>query len=228
MILVPHKRYLLLLLLICAFSSGAVAQKTFKGRIIYKLSYPGSMIDYAELQNMPVTAVVYTKNNLVRTEMPGVGLSQVKIADGNTRTVSTLLDILREKYVITVNQQQIENALRTMPQARITFTNETKEILGYTCRKAEAVVYDDMGNEYVSEIYYTEAYSGTAFNFDLPYNTIPGLMLEYQIRVGPLNIHYEAQSIRGRLFVGNKHFRIPRDYQSTNFEELRDRLQGNF
>ncbi len=207
----------------------AVSQRPFKGKIIYNISYPGSNVDLAELQQLPVKAVILTKNNLLRTELSGENsaLFQIKVADGNTNEVSTMLEIMQEKYVIKKQNQEIQNALRNMPQPELEFTNETKEILGYSCRKVIARATDMSGIEYESEIYYTNDIPGAAFNFDLPYNEIPGLMLEYEIRVGQLNIRYEAQSINKRLFVGGRNFYVTRDYQPITYEELTQKLQGN-
>ncbi len=223
-------RIVLFMALILVLPFTILAQRPLKGRIIYNLSYPGSNVDLAELQELPDKAVILTKKNLVRTELSGekAGLYQIKIADGNTRQISTMLEILREKYVITRTYEEIQNALQNMPEPELEFTDETKEILGYTCFKAIARVTDLFGEEHESVIYYTKAIPGNAFNFDIPYYEVPGLMLEYEIRVGQLNIRYEAQSIKKRLFVGGRNFYVTRDYQPTTYDELRERLQGNF
>lgn len=211
-------------------TESVFSQRPFRGRIIYTITYPGSMIDLAELEQLPDRAVIYTKNNLVRTELSGenAGLFQVKISDPDRGETATMLEILREKYVIHKGSAEIQNALRNMPQPEFEYTDETREILGYTCRKVIARISDDFGNEYESEIWYTNEIPGNAFNFDTPYNQIPGLMLQYEMRVGPLNIRYEAQSVRRRMFVGNRNFRVPRDYENISYDDLRSRLQGNF
>lgn len=206
------------------------AQRPFRGRIVYNITYPGSMIDLAELQELPDRAVITTKNNMARTELTGekAGLSQIKISNGQTRETATMLEILREKYVIERNPPEIQNMLRNMPQPEFEYTNEVVEILGYECRKVIARITDDFGVEHESEIFYTPDIPGNVFNFDTPYHSIPGLMLKYEMRVGPLNIRYEAQSVRRRLFVGSRNFYVTRDYTPITYEELRDRLQGNF
>ncbi len=217
-------------LLLVFLAEAASAQRPLRGRIVYSITYPGSNVDLAELQELPDRAVILTKNNLVRTELSGenAGLFQIKVSDGNAKETATMLEILREKYVIRRNSQEIQNALRNMPQPELEFTDETREILGYTCRKVIARVTDDFGNEYESEIYYTPEIPGEAFNFDTPYHEIPGLMLLYEMRVGQLNMRYEAQSVRRRLFVGGRNFYVTRDYQVVTYDELRARLQGNF
>jgi GLPGLI family protein len=219
-----------LLAAIMLVSEFAIAQNSFRGRITYNITYPGSNIDLAELQELPDKAVITTRNDQVRTELSGenAGLSQVKIADGNTGEVSTLLEIMREKYVITRSAREIQTALRNMPQPEFEFTGRTREILGYTCNHAIARIVDENGDIFESDIWYTEEIPGNAFNFDTPYYEIPGLMLEYEMRVGPLNIRYEASSVRRRMFVGSRNFTIPRDYQPITYDELREKLQGNF
>lgn len=219
-----------LFLVILLAAQSTFSQRPFRGRITYQITYPGSMIDLAELQELPDEASIITKNNLVRTELSreNAGLFQIKISNGNNRETATMLEILREKYVIKRSAQQIQQDLANMPQPEFEYTNETKEILGYTCRRVIARITDDFGNEYESDIYYTTEIPGEAFNFDTPYHEIPGLMLLYEMRVGPLNIRYEAQSVRSRWFVRGRNFHITRDYEAITYEELRQRLQGNF
>lgn len=207
-----------------------VAQRPLRGRIVYKITYPGSMIDLAELQELPDRAVITTKNNMARTELTreNAGLSQIKVSNGQTRETATMIEILREKYVIERNATEIQNALRNMPQPEFEYTDEVVEILGFQCRKVIARITDDFGIEHESEIFYTTEIPGTVFNFDTPYHSIPGLMLKYEMRVGPLNIRYEAQSVRRRLFVGSRNFYVTRDYTPITFDELRNLLQGDF
>ncbi|MBW6478950.1 MAG: DUF4412 domain-containing protein [Bacteroidales bacterium] len=219
-----------LLATIMLISEFAYAQNSFRGRITYNITYPGSNIDLAELQELPDKAVITTRNDQVRTELSGenAGLSQVKISDGNTGEVSTMLEIMNEKYVITRSTPEIQTALRNMPQPEFEYTGQTREILGYTCNHAIARIVDENGDIFESDIWYTEEITGNAFNFDSPYNEISGLMLEYEMRVGPLNIRYEASSVRRRMFVGGRNFTVPRDYQPITYDELREKLQGNF
>jgi GLPGLI family protein len=226
-------RFFISLVLLSGFlisSSPLVAQKIFKGRIVYNITYAGSNIDLAELGELPSQSVIVTKKNLVRNEMsgPNASMSQIKISDGNNKKISVMLDILREKYVIHKTAQEIATMLKNMPQPELEFTSETREILGYNCKRVIARITDERGVEHVSDVYYTDQIDGHAFNFDSYFHEIPGLILEYELRVGQLNIKYTAESIKGRLFVGSRNFNIPRDYQSTTYEALRLRLQGNF
>ncbi len=217
----------ILLFLFTLSSFNIHGQSLFTGRITYEISYPGSMLDLATLEQLPSEADITAKRERVRTEMDAGELYQIKISDSDEMSVATVLEVLREKYVIHKTPEDIRQNLEELPDPQINFTNETKEILGYTCKKAEAVYYDQHGDPVTSDIYYTEEIPGGPFNFDMPYNEIPGLMLEYEIRVGNLNMRYEATSIKSRwgLFISNRNFRVPRDAKEITYEELREKLQ---
>lgn len=218
----------LFLIIFLVFSSLVEAQKPFKGRIVYEITYPGSTVDLAELQELPGKMDILTKNGMVRAELSGenAGLFQVKIVLPEEQVVKTMLEIMNEKYVITKTFEEIEDGLKNMAQPEFEYTNETKEILGYECKKVIARITDDFGIEHESEIFYTPEISGEPFNFDTPYNEIPGLMLEYTMRVGQLNIYYVATSVNKKLFVRGRNFYVTRDYQPIELDELRKELGG--
>ena len=221
------RKTITLLLLFFISSITLTSQNLFTGRIVYELNYLGSTIDLATLEILPREVNITAKREMVRTEMESGELTQIKIADSESGTISTVLEVLREKYVIHKSREAIRQNIQELGDPKITFTDETKEILGYNCKKAEAVMYDHLGQESIVEIYYTEEIPGKPFNFDLPYKEIPGLMLQYEIRVGNINMRYEAKSIRSRagIFIGSRNFRVPRDAKETTFEELKEKLQ---
>lgn len=224
-----HLRFLLILVCI-ALLPEVMAQKPFKGRIVYSISYPGSTVDLAELQELPDKKVILTKKNMIRAELTGenAGLSQIKIVEPERNEVRTMLEIMGDKYVIVKSFEEIDKTISEMPQPEIEYTSETKEILGYTCKKAIARVTNEFGIEYESEIFYTEEIHGDYFHFDTPYREIPGIMLEYSMRIGPLNIYYQAQSVNKKLIVRNRNFHVTRDYQRVTESELREKLEGGF
>ena len=224
-----HLRFLLILVCIASLTE-VMAQKPFKGRIVYSISYPGSTVDLAELQELPDKKVILTKKNMIRAELTGenAGLSQVKIVEPERNEVRTMLEIMGDKYVIVKSFEEIDKTISEMPQPEIEYTSETKEILGYNCKKAIARVTNEFGIEYESEIFYTEEIHSDYFHFDTPYREIPGIMLEYSIRIGPLNIYYQAQSVNKKLIVRNRNFHVTRDYQRVTESELREKLEGGF
>ena len=199
----------------------------FRGTIEYNLTYPGSRIDYATQEALPSSVEIISNNNLLKKQYKGGGeLGQVQITDSDEETVNILLEIMGNRYHIIRTRNEIMAATLEMPEPKLEFTGETKEIMGYVCQKVHAITYDDFGNETVSEIYFTSEIDGKPFNFDTPYRDIPGLMLIYELRVGDVNMRYEVERIRTRRRgTGRRNFKIPRGYQTTTYEELRRELE---
>lgn len=224
--LIRPSRSFLVLLVMCLLLQSAWSQEAFTGQMVYHISYEGSVVDLAEQQQLPSQVVIMARGPLVRAEMITPGMNQVKITNAEEKTAVTLLDIGEHQYAIEKSAQEIKEQIAEMPQVEYVFTDERETILGYECRKALAITYDPQGNKHVSEIFYTEQLDGTPLHFDTPYHDIPGLMLKYEIRAGTLVMHYEATSIEEKWMVGGSHFRIPAEYQTTTYQELRRRLSG--
>jgi hypothetical protein len=223
-----HPLAVLVFLIACAAFQPVMAQQSFSGRITFEISYAGSRIDFAEQEQLPQRVEVVARNNRVRTEMKAGVLKQVKIANADTRSTITLLEIEDGKYAIEKSPDEIEAQIEEMSDVSLVFTDEFETILGYTCRKVLATTYDAYGEQYTSEIYFTEELDGFPLQFDTPYRDIPGLMLRYEIRAGTLVMQYEAVSIERQRWIGGRHFRVPSGYEVTTFEALREKLSGEF
>lgn len=210
---------------IILISVASCSKSTFRGSIDYDVSYPGSRIDYATQEALPSKMNVSANDNLVKKEMIGGELIQTQISDSETETLDILLEIMGQKYHIQKTKEEVLAALKELPEPKFEYTAETKEILGYTCHKVEAVSYDEYGEEIVSVIYFTKDVPGFPFNFDLPYREIPGLMLVYELKVGDINMRFEAKEIKERRRgTGKRSFKIPSGYNKTTYEELRKKL----
>ena len=221
-----HPVVVLVLLFACTISQSVWAQQSFSGRIVYNISYSGSRIDLAEQEQLPQRLEVIARNHRVRSEMQAGVLKQIKIANAETRSTITLLEIEDGQYAIEKSPSEIDAQIREMPEVRLVYTDEYETILGYSCRKVLATTFDAYGEQYTSEIYFTEELDGYPLQFDTPYREIPGLMLRYEIRAGTLVMQYEAVSIERQRLVGGRHFRVPSGYEVTTFEELREKLSG--
>ncbi len=225
--MLAHYKPLIAILVLFLSISDINGQDFFSGYITYEMSYAGSQIDLATREQLPEKAEVTAKEEMVRIEMHGGELKQIEIKNFKEETSSSILEILREEYVIHKGPEDIERELNEMGSPEINFTNETKTILGYKCKKAEVVVTNRFGEEEIIEIYYTEEIPGQPFNFNLPYRGIPGLMLQYEIRIDNLNIQYKATEInsRWRLFISDRNFRLPDDAKEVTFEELQEMVR---
>ncbi len=218
-----HNRIILISIIL--ISVAGCSKSTFRGTIDYDISYAGSRIDYATQEALPENMSVSANDNLVKKEMRGGELIQVQISDSETETVNDLLEIMGNKYHIKKSREEILANLKELPEPQIVLTDETTDILGYTCLKAEAITYDSDGEEVVSVIYFTKDIPGFPFNFDIPYREIPGLMLVYELKVGDIKMRFEAKEVKeSRRGTGKRSFKIPSNYEQITYEELREKM----
>jgi GLPGLI family protein len=102
-------------------------------------------------------------------------------------------------------------------------TSETKEIAGYTCKKAIITIPEE-DQELI--VYFTEELGSGAINFDNPqFKDINGVMLEFEIPNQNFTMKLEAVSVEKKN-VPESDFTIPDGYQIKTKEELQQMFGG--
>jgi GLPGLI family protein len=136
------------LLLAFAASTSIFAQNSFQGKVVYEMSYPGTELDANTMAMMPKETIIYIKNEKVRSEisMGGMGTS-VSIVDNKTKTSTTLMDMMGQKIAFKATAEDVEKMkAKGASEPKVTLLNETKEIAGYKCKKAEIEMEDNKEN----------------------------------------------------------------------------------
>ena len=211
--------------LIFLFSAILFAGKPFDGVITYKISYPDSKFSEAQLNMFPKVMTVTIKGSKARTEMNIAGGTEIEIVDYATKSKVTLINMMGQKYAIKQTQEEITKENAAEPKGTVNITNETKNIAGYTCKKATVTTNED-GVKTEFEVWFTDELGGKDANFDNPvYKDIPGVMLEFVIKTPQANMKLSATSIEKKS-VSGKDFEIPPDYTLTTQEELKSKFGG--
>ena len=99
----------------------------------------------------------------------------------------------------------------------IEFTKETKDIIGFGCRRAIASFPGDSIKSF--DIWYTDALQLDKPNGNSPFRKIPGVLLEFNTIMGNANMHmvatkYEVTRIPARTFD------LPKDYTQVSKPEM--------
>jgi GLPGLI family protein len=212
----------LLLTNFALFSLQTFAQD-FEGVITYKITVSGpSMSDNIKAM-MPKSMILIIKGDKSRMEMSmGTGKT-VGIADADSKTAITLMDMMGQKIAIKMNNDDIIKEMGNTTNISVETTNETKEILGYTCKKA-IIISMDGSTELTT--YFTDELGTKDINFDNPlFRNINGVMLEYEMPNQMFTMHYEAVSVEKKN-VDESEFTIPDGYQIKTKEEI-NRMFGN-
>jgi GLPGLI family protein len=212
-----------LLLTIFALFSFQTFAKEFKGVITYKITVEGSGVTDEMKNYMPKTMTMTIMGNKARSEMVMAMVKTVSITDGDSKETITLMDMMGQKIAVKKTTDQIKAELEKSPNVKVEVTSETKDILGYTCKKAVVTNPDD-DTEII--VYFTEELGSSALNFDNPqFKDINGVLLEFEIPNEQFTMKFSAVSVEKKS-VSADEFTIPEGYQIKTEEEMRGMFGG--
>jgi GLPGLI family protein len=213
---------LLLLTLFALFSFQTFA-KEFKGVITYKITVEGSGVTDDMKNMMPKTMTMTIMGNKARSEMVMSMGKTISITDGDSKETITLMDMMGQKIAIKSNYDEIKADMEKSPKVKVEVTSETKDIMGYVCKKAVVTNLEDDSEIYV---YFTEELGSSALNFDNPqFKDINGVMLEFEIPNEQFTMKFSAVSVEKKS-VSESEFTIPEGYQIKTKEEMQGMFGG--
>ena len=219
------KKLGILFLLVFLGPVAIMAIKPFEGVITYNITYPDSKLTESQLQMVPKVFTVSVKGTMARTELSMSTGNQISIIDYNDKTVTNLINIMGQKFAIKKTSQDIEKEIAEEPVAKVDVTNETKNIAGYTCKKAIITTVED-GEKTTLEVFFTTEIGGKGINFDNSlYKDIDGVMMEFLEKTPQVMMKFSASSVEKKS-VAMKDFEIPADYKLTTEEELKTKFGG--
>ncbi len=222
------KRFLSIVMvaaIIMGISSSALG-KDFKGVITYKISYPGMEIDPSMAAMMPKMATMTISGTMSKFEISmGQMGSQMQIIDGDAKTVTTLMNMMGQKFYYVQTEEEITAEADKGEDVNVDITSETKDIAGYECTKA-IVTVNDSGDEMTFTVYFTDEIGNSSLNLDNPYfKQIPGAMLEFEIATGTGTMKMEATSV-DKKSVSDSEFEIPEGYVKKTSAEIKQMFGG--
>lgn len=205
----------------------AVAQKgKFEGKIVYDLSFPGLEIDANSAAMLPKESVVYVKDGKSRTEMSmGMGMTNVTITDSKLKIATILYDMMGTKFAIKLTEAELDQKKEGEKEPTVKLLDETKEIAGYKCKKAE-IHYNDSENT-VSTIYYCPDLGSKEMNWSQQgfMKNIDGFPMEFEMKQQGMTMRFSVREVKKEA-VADVKFSIPSDYKETTKEELQKMFGG--
>lgn len=166
------------------------------------------------------TLQIYSKDNLSRVEMKMGGLMQTTTISDLTKGEGVMImDGMMGKQAATFNNLEEEQEDDAEESMDIELVDETKEILGHTCKKA--VVYGEDDTEmiywYTEEVAVKEGALGQYSN-----SQIPGLPLEFSIKLPEMTMTFVATEFSKKLKKSKELFNlsIPEGYTEISIEQL--------
>ncbi|MBK6935463.1 MAG: hypothetical protein IPH18_00145 [Chitinophagaceae bacterium] len=161
------------------------------------------------------TSVIYLKGNSSRSEMISSLGTQATIIDGKTGNVTVLKEYGEQKYMIKMTAENWKESNKKSDGVLFTLFEEYKTIKDYKCQKAVGKMAD--GTEFT--VYFTKELIPA--NMDVQYinKNLPGLAMQYEAKLGKMNVTYTVSSIKFDPVVQSK-FDIPKaGYRVMTYEE---------
>ena len=200
--------------------------KPFEGIINFSLSFEGlspeieSMMAGSEMK-------VYIKKEKSKTDMNMAVSHTTVITDSKTKQAITLMDMMGQKIMMKFNTDSLQKEQNQAPPV-IRYIDETKEIAGYKCGKAEITinsVTDESGQPqpFTSFVYYTEEIPVN--EYDLKMKGLKGYPMEYEMNQNGMKIKMTAKSV-SKESIPNSAFDVPPGYKEMTKEELMKSMMG--
>ena len=207
------------LIALLSLGSSLAAQKKFsEGTINYDIVInTGSDKPQAADFLDGATSTVYLKGNKSRTEMVSSLGTQATIIDGAKNSITVLKEYGDQKYMIQLTPADWKDANKRYEGTTFTYTNETKTIIGYNCKKAIGRLSD--GTTF--NVWYTPDLVPENKDFQNANKALPGLAMEYEANMGNLNVTYTVSKISFAPVTAAK-FDLPKSgYRVMTYAESR-------
>ncbi|MFO7790535.1 MAG: hypothetical protein ACQES1_09440 [Bacteroidota bacterium] len=215
--------YLFVAVLVMSLSGCSLFQSgsdSFEGYIKYDIEYEGE-VDESTRAQLPTSIVDYYKGPKLRKEQETSMFSMYQIINSEKKQVTMLMDMMGQKIAYKQDSAEMQEAMEEMGDPEVRETGETKEILGYTTKKVEVELEDNIFSGYVTDEINIEADHNWAGQF----NGVKGVLLEYTTEQQGMIMTYTATEIEQEKVKSDK-FRIPDEYELKSAEELETMFGG--
>ena len=141
--------------------------------------------------------------------------TQATIIDDTKNTVTIIKEYGDQKYIITLTPADWRDVNRKFENVTFTYSDDTKKIAGYTCKKAIGKLPD--GTTFT--VWYTPELVPDNKDFQYANRSLPGLAMEYESAMGNLRVTYTVSRISFNPVPAAK-FDIPRSgYRIMTYQE---------
>ena len=152
----------------------------------------------------------------------GSMMSSTTITNSETGEALILIDGMMGKFASKTTSEDISE--EESDDIEVELLDETKEILGYTCKKA--ILIDEEGNE--SIFWYTDQIMKPQTDGRYFKGSIPGMPLEFSVVTPQLTMTMKASEFNKKVKKSKDMFttEIPEGFQERNIDELQNTFGG--
>ncbi len=190
-----------------------------EGRIEFQITYEQQEVGGYSASLLPAKMTMEFRDNMIKnTIQGGMGFfNLVNVSDLKNYQFITYLRFIDKKYIFKGDRNEPPCCFGLMHDMNIEFTKQTKEIIGFDCKKAIASFPDESLESF--DIWYTEDLQLNKPNGNSPYRKIPGVLLEFNTIMGNANMHMVAKKCDVSR-VPAKIFDLPKNYTQVSKLEM--------
>lgn len=222
-----NKFYLAVLLLsILLLNSCKKQDGKGEGEILYKISYLENKILSIPSQSLPKELVFKFKDDYFLSELSGMfGYFKITNIVSHKNSLNlTYLQVLDKKYYYQGDLNEVSPGFSKMPRMIIEYRDETKDICGFTCKRADISFPDSNTKSFT--VYYTQEIPIKNPNSSNPYSEIDGVLLEFYLYLNKIEMKLTAKNvyfkqISSKEFKKKSNFkRVPGEFITTVLDKI--------
>jgi len=213
------------LALIFNIQQAKAQEKLKEGKITFEITISNAEeMNDQMLAMMPKEMVVYFKSGKSRGEMDMMGGKVVSITDSKAGETISCMDIMGKKQAIKTTREDAEKEKAKMGEYDVKITDETKDIAGYKCKKAEITYKDKKEHDGTIDVWFTnelEASNSEKYSW----KGIDGYMMEFSIDQRGMGMKFTCTEVK-KQSVSDDMFKIPEGYTVMTQEEMMKQYGG--
>ena len=198
------------------------AQKPFAGTVSFAFTVEGTDDPNKAAELSGVTMDYIVMGNCTKMSVSEMGIGVENITNGDDKVVSTVIDVPGYgKYYIEKNEADLKKAFETT-KFDYNYTDETKEVAGYTCKKVIVTVTDLETDE--EESFFAWVTNDLQTGDNINFSTYPGLK-GYPLRMDiPQEDGNETYYIvqYAKSVTPSKKIKLTEFYRSSNATNLEE------
>lgn len=221
---------IILTILLCPFlleSCGRLLpeDKIREGIVEYEITYLENMTDNILTDHMPNKMTMKFRKHVSKNEIQGFfGFFElINISDLQKASNTTLLKVLDKKYYYLGTPHEKPCCFDAMEGMVVEFTDETRDICGLECKRANIRFPDRDAPAFV--VYYTDEIQVNQPNLTNPFHEIGGVLMEFEIWLHNLRMRISAYNVAEKK-IPEKEFSIPSEYQRISKNDMEKIVQN--
>ncbi len=202
------------------FVGANLNAQSFEGKMTMKIEYEEVPEEYESYMSMfPKESQLYVKGKKTRIEQNTMGGTNITIMDSESGKGFMVMNAMGQKAAYELDSGVEKKDTSKLPT--VTYKEETKEIAGYKCKKAELKY---AGEDEPMTIWYTEEITGV-YNPQYTGIGINGSVLEYTVAANGMVMTMTVSEIKKEKVSDDK-FKVPEGYEVKPYSELMKLGQG--